>query len=608
MNMFKKRLMQPKGVLARLFLIFILLFVYTADSFAATPAGYSEYYIPGDENLLADIWNSLRGRSLTAARHTVINVVAWSNNTTVYYDHWEDGYDFDPNDPSTADETVVLVNKGDSHTFESANIPVNPQVTDPVQYDGRDRLYVAGGTVSVNRESWEQALGNVFTISWDVYPVKPQMTTYILPFGEDLAGAPTNYESFVRVYALLQATEDTTVVQIDFDQDGTYDTFCTDKTRATCTPGTSVTLNRGEVFLLDNFAVSPQAAPYNVVHTGTLIKASETLQVNYIAGHDTDNYQARGFSAFPRGFWDDEYYSPVDSSNGTATYPTNIYIYNPNSSDLTINYQTSTGSGSFIVPANSTRSFQQLTGNYVPQGSGVYLQGSDVFWGVTIIDDGGPTHEWGYSLIPAFLLGDEQFIGWAPSGTTPSAANANDAGIFITPAQDNTRVFVDTNNDGTVDYTYTLNRMQTQYVYDATDGDMSDSRIWATGPITLTYGQNPATSPTAAPAIDVGYGILPGGDWIDKVLAVTKTADPVSVATTAGAQSTYTLVVDSYYYDVDGISVVDTLPSGWAYVSGSTTITLADKTQVSGVSADPADLTLTYLDRFNGTDYTNNAD
>ena len=67
-----------------------------------------------------------------------------------------------------------------------------------------------------------QALGNVFTIAWDVYPVKPQMTTYILPFGEDLAAAPRNYRSFDRVDALLEATQDNTVVQLDFNQDGTW--------------------------------------------------------------------------------------------------------------------------------------------------------------------------------------------------------------------------------------------------------------------------------------------------------------------------------------------------------------------------------------------------
>ena len=147
--------------------------------------------------------------------------------------------------------------------------------------------------------------------------------------------------------------------------------------------------------------------------------------MNYVIGNHTDTYQARGFSAFPRGFWDTDYYSPADSPDGTGTgvypantnFPTNIYIYNPNSSILTITYQTNSGTGTFTVPANSTRSMYEQAGIYVPQGSGIYLHGDNVFWEISNMDDGGPTHEWGYGLVPASLLGKEQFIGWAPSAS-----------------------------------------------------------------------------------------------------------------------------------------------------------------------------------------------
>jgi uncharacterized repeat protein (TIGR01451 family)/fimbrial isopeptide formation D2 family protein len=566
--------------------------INTAPIYADAPAGYSEYFIPGDENLLADIWANIGtaggvpANGNNARRHTVISVVAWTPNTTVYYDHWEDGYDFDPNNPSTADETYTLTNRGDSRTFESTNIPVNPRGT-ATYYDGRDRIYVAGGAVSVTRETWIDYVGTVFMSAWEVYPVKPQMTTYILPFGEDLAAAPRNYTSFDRVFTLVQATKDNTTVTVDVNADGTPDNICINR-NTPCTQGTQLTLNQGEVFLLDDFALTPQTTPYNTVRTGTVIQGSDTLQVNYVIGDHTDTYQARGFSAFPRGYWDTEYYSPAQSDNG-LNYPTNIYIYNPNSSNLTINYQTTSGSGSFIVPGNSTRSFREMTGNYVPNDSGVYLQGSDIFWGVTTIDDAGATHEWGYPLVPSFLLENETYLGWAPGAYPPPipAGNRDDSGLFITSAQDNTRVFIDYNHDGTVDQTYTLNRLQSQYVYDSNDGDMSNANIWATGPISLAYGQNPDTAPDAAPAVDLGYAVIPGGDFIDRVLTVDKTANPVMVSTTAGAQSTYTLIIDTYHFVVNGIGVVDTLPSGWQYVNNSTTITLADKTTVTGSSANP---------------------
>ena len=45
----------------------------------------------------------------------------------------------------------------------------------------------------------------VTCVAWEVYPVSPLLTTYIMPFGENLAPALNDFE---RVYALVQATED----------------------------------------------------------------------------------------------------------------------------------------------------------------------------------------------------------------------------------------------------------------------------------------------------------------------------------------------------------------------------------------------------------------
>ena len=89
--------------------LFVILAIVTASflnniyvAHAATPAGYSEYYIPGDEDTMGEV---LCREGTTACpdgyhMHTVISVTAWSDTTTVYYDHWENGYNFDPADPS----------------------------------------------------------------------------------------------------------------------------------------------------------------------------------------------------------------------------------------------------------------------------------------------------------------------------------------------------------------------------------------------------------------------------------------------------------------------------------------------------------------------------
>ena len=60
--------------------------------------GYSEYYIPGREEQMASVFGDF-GASSAAGMQAVISITATGDDTTVYYDHWEDGYEFDPDDP-----------------------------------------------------------------------------------------------------------------------------------------------------------------------------------------------------------------------------------------------------------------------------------------------------------------------------------------------------------------------------------------------------------------------------------------------------------------------------------------------------------------------------
>ncbi len=83
-----------------------------APARADTPTGYQEYFIPGGEEQLWDIFVDMDNfdedqpddqLDEDAGMHAVISVVAGADSTTVYYDHWENGYGFDPGDPGTAD-------------------------------------------------------------------------------------------------------------------------------------------------------------------------------------------------------------------------------------------------------------------------------------------------------------------------------------------------------------------------------------------------------------------------------------------------------------------------------------------------------------------------
>ncbi|MFI5294154.1 MAG: C25 family cysteine peptidase [Thermodesulfovibrionales bacterium] len=603
--MSKKKFTKSTLILFKLLLALTFLLFCATYGYAAGPAGYSEYYIPGDEDDMGLVLCSYGATACPAGyhMHTVISVTAWSDNTTIYYDQWENGYNFDPNNPgATADETYTL-NAGQVMVFESANIALPRTATPPATtctnyrngtligtsttcYDGKDRIYVAGGTVTVTRVSYIEERGvGLQGAAWEIYPLQPQLTTYAVPFGET-----NGWYGFQRVSTLIQATQNNTVVTVDLNHDGTPDPLYT---QAGVLIGPSVTLQQGQTFLLNDVSANVAAG---TMAGGAIITGSSTLQVKYLAGRTDVNNCTRGFSAFPRGFWTKDYYAPLSQPGVDLTgqaSDTDYYLYNPNSAAITVNWQGTATSGSFPIPATSTVSFRTASGGAVPTGSGLYFNGSDIFWGVGSNDTdniggaSGYAHEWGFSLLPSTMLFTEHYLGWAPDGL-PLAAGQTEMGVFLTPAQDNTRVFVDFNNDGIIDQTYTLNRLQTQYITNP-NGDLSGAHFWASGPFTMAYGQNSATSNLSSPALDLGYIAIPGSDFVSLVLTVAKSVSPQVVPTASGSVATFTIKVDSQKYTVDGVNVTDYLPPNWNYVVGTdtTTITRPDLTTVTGSSADP---------------------
>ncbi|MGH2618942.1 MAG: sortase [Anaerolineales bacterium] len=525
---------------------------------AQSAAGYSEFYIPGATQQMWDIFENLDNNPdlvEASGMHNVTAVTATLDSTTIYYDHWEDGYDFDPANPAaTADESYVL-NSGDVQEFESSNIPVDPRGT-ATFYDGRDRIFVAGGPVTVTGAHWPESIGTVFSLAWEIYPTKPFLTNYTIPVGQDLAGAPNNYIDFTRAYVIVQSTTDNNTVVVDDPSTGPVDL--------------TVTLNRGEVTQLYS------------INSGTTVAADDPVQVQFIVGRFAtgNTSEIDGYSAVPDSLWDNEYYNPVGSA-AVGGGDVDLFLYNPNSSAITINFEDLTGSGSFSVPANSTRSYSAGAGRLVPNNSGVYLSSSSIFWGIGSGDTESANWDWGYSLVPVNALQDHYFLGWAP-GSSEATPTVNGSPAYITPVQDDTTVFVDYSpTDGTVDATFTLNRLQTQRVFDP-DDENTGMHIFATGDIAVAWGEDPNVAATGTPYLDLGYSTLPfPPEWMDLVLGIEKTANPTSLPQSAGQTSTFTLVVSTFTFPVDDVDVFDTLPPGWVYVAGSTTITLPDNSTIT---------------------------
>src|SRR5687767_14194 len=93
---------------------------------AAQLTGFQEYFIPGKEDQLREIFRSF-STSVGTEMHAVIAATA-ASDTVIYYDHWEDGYDFDPANPEATYDEKLSVAAGTSHVFENGGIPSFPRV------------------------------------------------------------------------------------------------------------------------------------------------------------------------------------------------------------------------------------------------------------------------------------------------------------------------------------------------------------------------------------------------------------------------------------------------------------------------------------------------
>jgi uncharacterized repeat protein (TIGR01451 family) len=511
---------------------------------AQSGVGYAEYYILGDE---ADIFAALAAIPSSGAAGSInsrLSIVASADGINVYLDRQTDGYDFDPGNPSgTADASWLALNQGDVLTLSEADAV------------GGDRLYITGAPVSVVRNIWPDTPGPYLAGSWELYPIQAWQDSYVVPVGEDLtfAGSPAPFE---YTFLFIQAMEDNTQVEV------------TDPT--TGVP-IVLTLDQGENAYLPN------------INAGTTVGATSSIQAGLITSVN-EVYDSRYYTLTPEEFLCSEYYLSVPSMQfpaaefGGRDVDTAAYIY-AFQDNTVVNIVTNAGPepplnldagevARYVMPrapAGTTQGFY-----------GAQITANNRIWILVAGDDDNPDLDWGYQAMCPSLLDKEYYLPFAP---------ANPA--HITPIDDNTTFWVNWDNDGVADETFTLDRFETRMLYPPGPGyDGTGAHIYADKPFAIAWGQdNTENTPgEPIPDHDYGYTILPL-NWYDPVLSIEKTVDPPSLPAEGGAVQ-FTLDVATGDYPVYNVDVYDTLPAGWRYINGTTTISFSDGTPSN--TTDPA--------------------
>ncbi len=476
------------------------------------------YYIPYAENDAQIALKRSASVSLpTTNIRTVISIKISYPGMKLTWDHWEDGYEASILNPTQSTTEVW----GDGNLFNGIapgyptdiippggsivldNTMATPRLASNIFFDGKDKLY-SSGQVSVT-----QVCGEPSTIA--VQCMKTNVSSYpsdfgklfILPVGQDLPSRDFRYTAL-----FIRAAENNTSVQIDRDNNGTFNTV--------------FTLNEGEVMMIDE-----NSAPAGTkVNAGAVITSDKPIGVDaHFAG--VDNYSSREIPLFPATWYSHTYYTPVPTT-GPASAPHDtavVMLYNPLTRPININWSSGVPSSGtialganasyrFAMPLSATAAYKftnptkeafvaiEIVDSYTPGGGG----------------NDGDTRDWAFNIISEGRLTDFASVAWAP-GSTNMARNDNP--LWVTPSA-NTTVYVkydgDVLNGGSTspcglkyDVSYTVNYLNYIKIKDASDNDQSGTAVYTCDGVKLAavYGEDPATAVSGSPSWDVGSTIQP---------------------------------------------------------------------------------------------------
>jgi hypothetical protein len=256
------------------------------------------YFIPLKE---ADLFDSafkiISGSLCVAPVTSIISVAVSGDDTVIWYDHWEDGYDngFLPLSPTTevwgdhlasngcaptvspCSDISDVIRAGDSFVIQSI-VPVTPRGTAVVK-DAGDRIQ-ASLPVTVNRGAYPDKPGSKMAGAVDMIDIQGWGRLFEAPVGQNVG---------TTLPSLTPAS--TPTVQWGTAANGSYPFEYTamyymagyDNTVVTLPDGTTKTLNKGE-------------SSFVRVDQGAKLSATKNIQVHLVTGDIGSIYEVRWFS------------------------------------------------------------------------------------------------------------------------------------------------------------------------------------------------------------------------------------------------------------------------------------------------------------------------
>jgi hypothetical protein len=539
----------------------------------SAPLGVSEiashathqYFIPFDDRELLSMLAASDECQQSPAQYDVgqllasnISITSSEDDSVVYYDQWEDGYDVDPFVPLST--TLVFTLQAGEVRFISVDIDTSITPWDSVlQFGGADRITVRGGEAAVVRSvspGSDSTIGTRLAGAWEIEETAYWGTDYVIPAGEDWGAGS------------------------DFEFSGASVTALVDGTALYLNGSLVATLPLGGIHMFD--AVGDGTG----LQSGDTITATGPIQAHSFSSICTsdDVWSGNGYTLEPVTQWFSDYWSPVPNRISCSPASVDIFLYNDSNSNISLTVDDGV-ERPVPLPPGSWSVSDLISPATLSTEDGVHLYGDAPFWGIVNVDTRRWDYEWGYSLIPAGELSSLVVLGWAPGNANDppmSQSPPNGSMAWVTPITD-TVVFFDLDQDGTSDRIdcngdgdandpnvgvcdettseqgVSLLRGQTLRAGDPVDADLTGAAIYSVDyahSIAVAWGEAPCVAEIALPYLDLGYTVLPIGRHF---LSIDKSDEPDPVI--PGQLLTYTLLWGVEGDEpAPGVVVTDTLP------------------------------------------------
>jgi hypothetical protein len=566
--------------------------VVVSSARAANPPPTQLFYIPFAEDNQLAAFESINGAANDPLAVFVTFSVATAG-TVIYYDHWEDGYEIDITDP--VQPTTLVFGDGDASNgfppgnpgdllsagavFNLRNFVTTTTLQEVVDYDGRDKV-ATFKPISLTKTTFPTGTNTLLAGCVEVFEYGLWGTEYRSPVGEDMptstaSGSLAFDENLFNHNAIsIMAGPGGATVQIDKDNDGTFEE--------------TLSLGEGETAYRDG------------VDVGGRVVSDRPIQTVLFNGTVGSNYASRDTNLLPIYRWSSDYFCPVSTrtspNDGTVTF-----LYNPGSSDITVNYDYRDSASSYvtnsvIVPAGgNARVVMQPAGTGHFGAYRFYTTGVEppLFYAFSAIDadaSSGNNQNWdgGFTLVGRPSLTTQALLSLGIGRDPYSSINPDENGnpVWATSVGNGNaleRIYVDYNGDNAgaltdpngnrYDVHYDVRELEQMKLFDP-DGDQSGMLLYSLNPavrIAAVWGQDPSLATFGQPGIDVASLIPPlrEGD-AGKKSTVKLDADGDGELSAGDTLEIDIRAVSNARATIPGpFNFQDNLPADLAYVAGS---------------------------------------